>query len=191
MRPLVPSCHPARLAQAVCVALIATAVPAYAAEPTGEWLVEKGYARIKVVNCNNRLWGVVAWEHRPDVDRSNPNPRLRNRPTLGMPILLGMRQVERNRWEGEIYNSQDGRTYSSNISLQGANVLRVQGCVLGFLCGGQNWTRVKADDSYAAASPTDRSSPAHASTDANRPGGQTATRTRPAAAPQDDICSRL
>jgi uncharacterized protein (DUF2147 family) len=190
MSPNAKSRRAGLLAQAACAALIATAVPAYAAEPTGEWLVEKGYARIKIVNCNNRLWGVVAWEHRPDVDRNNPNPKLRTRPTLGMPILLGMRQVERNRWEGEIYNAQDGKTYASNISLQSPNVLRVQGCVLGFLCGGESWKRVSGGDSYAAASATDRNS-ARTPAETDRATNQAAARTRPAAAAQDEICSRL
>jgi len=188
MSPNTTSRRASRLALTACAALIAVAVPAYAAEPIGEWLVEKGYARIKIVNCNSRLWGVVAWEQRPDVDRHNPNPKLRTRPTLGMPILLGMRQVERNKWEGQIYNAQDGKTYDSNISLQSPSVLRVQGCVLGFLCGGESWKRVNAGDSYASAAPPDRNS--GRASDAGRSANQSAARAKPADA-QDEVCSRL
>jgi uncharacterized protein (DUF2147 family) len=124
--------------------IVLTLAPAAAApaDPTGEWLVEKGLARIRIVNCDNTLWGVVAWQRRADTDRNNPDPRLRSRPTLGMPVLLGMKAVERNRWEGRIYNSQDGRTYQANISLRNPNVLQVRGCVLGFMCGGEDWRRV-------------------------------------------------
>ena len=112
-------------------------------DPTGEWLVEKGLAVIRIVNCSGRFWGVVAWEARPGIDRHNPDRSQQNRPTLGMPILLGMVQTKANRWEGEIYNSQDGNTYSATISLKDPNTLRVQGCFLAILCGGQNWSRVQ------------------------------------------------
>jgi uncharacterized protein (DUF2147 family) len=111
-------------------------------DPTGEWMVAKGYARIKIVNCDGQMWGVVAWEQTPGVDSKNPDPSKRGRPTLGMPILLGMKQTKPYQWDGEIYNSQDGRTYTANIAMTAPDILRVQGCVLRVLCGGENWTRV-------------------------------------------------
>jgi uncharacterized protein (DUF2147 family) len=115
-------------------------------DPTGEWLVAKAVARIRIVNCTGNLWGVVSWETTPGIDSKNPDQHLRTRPTLGMPILLGMAQTKPNRWDGKIYNSQDGNTYSANISLANPDTLRVQGCFLGFLCGGENWTRVQPND---------------------------------------------
>jgi uncharacterized protein (DUF2147 family) len=114
--------------------------------PSGLWLVTKGYARIRIENCNNSYWGAVAWEQRPGgVDSNNPDPSKRTRPTFGMPVLLDMKQVEQNKWAGQIYNSEDGKTYTSHISLGGPDVLQVRGCVLGILCGGEDWTRVKDD----------------------------------------------
>jgi uncharacterized protein (DUF2147 family) len=113
------------------------------ADPIGEWLVEKGYAKIRIENCGNSLWGAVVWEQKSGVDGKNPDPAKKGRPTLGMPVLLDMKPVDPNKWAGQIYNSEDGQTYSSNISLGGPDVLQVRGCVLGFLCGGENWTRVK------------------------------------------------
>jgi uncharacterized protein (DUF2147 family) len=113
------------------------------ADPTGVWMVQKGYAKIRIENCGNSLWGAVAWEQKPGIDDKNPDPNKRSRPTLGMPVLLDMKPVEQNKWSGQIYNSEDGQTYSSNISLASPDVLQVQGCVLGFLCGGEDWTRVK------------------------------------------------
>jgi len=99
-------------------------------DPTGEWLVDKKIARIKIADCDGRLWGVVAWEAQSGIDTKNPDAKLRTRPTLGMPILLGMTPSKPNTWEGQIYNSQDGRTYSASVSLVNPNTLRVQGCVL-------------------------------------------------------------
>jgi hypothetical protein len=55
-----------------------------------------------------------------------------------------MKMSKSNEWNGQIYNSSDGHTYDANISLSAPDVLRVEGCVLGFLCGGEDWTRVTA-----------------------------------------------
>ena len=137
--------------------LVTVSASADPADPTGEWLVAKRVARIKIVNCDNRLWGVVAWEATPGVDSNNPDPTKRTRPTLGMPILLGMEKVDANEWKGEIYNAEDGKKYSSSISLLNPDLLKVQGCVLGILCGGENWTRVP---STAAAEAHSSSRPA-------------------------------
>ena len=152
-----------RNARLLCVAfaawLIANgAAPAQpvnvaASDPTGEWLVEKQVARIKIADCDGRMWGVVAWEAQPGVDTKNPDPNLRSRPTLGMPILLGMAASKPNKWEGQIYNSEDGHTYSASISLLDPNTLRVQGCFLGFLCGGEKWTRVESQNAPATTPP--------------------------------------
>ena len=117
-----------------------------AQKPTGEWMVEEGYARVRIENCAGRLWGVVAWEKVPGgLDSNNPDVSKRTRPTLGLPILLNMKPGT-GRWEGEIYNTQDGRTWNANIKLTSPDVLRVEGCVLGFLCGGQSWARYKSTD---------------------------------------------
>ena len=145
---------------------------------TGEWLVAKQYARIKIADCDGKLWGVVAWEAQPGVDSKNPDPNLRTRPTLGMPILLGMTPSQSNRWDGQIYNSQDGHTYSASISLLDPNTLRVQGCFLGFLCGGENWTRVNTQDAPATP-PTQR-------TPAKQPNNRKTTGSQ--AQPSDDVC---
>jgi uncharacterized protein (DUF2147 family) len=54
-----------------------------------------------------------------------------------------MKPAGPNRFEGTIYDPQSGKTYQSTITLQSPSALRVEGCVLGFLCGGQTWTRAK------------------------------------------------
>lgn len=113
------------------------------ADPTGEWMTQKGYAKIRIENCGTSFWGAVAWEQKAGVDSKNPDPSKRTRPTLGMPVLLDMKPVEANKWSGQIYNSENGKTYEANISLANPDLLQVRGCVLGILCGGEDWTRVK------------------------------------------------
>lgn len=131
------------LAAALLVLGPARAAEAAAAQPWGEWLVAEKSARIRIADCMGALWGVVAWEADPGVDSKNPDPRLRTRPTTGMPILLGMKPSAPSRWDGSIYNSENGKFYSGGVTMISTDVLRVRGCILGFLCGGENWSRVK------------------------------------------------
>jgi uncharacterized protein (DUF2147 family) len=160
----------------LATANVATAAPT---DPSGDWLVEKGLAIIRVVDCGGQYWGVVVWEQRPGIDDKNPDPNKRNRPTLGMPILLGMTPTEPNLWTGEIYNSEDGHTYSAKIKLANPDVLRVEGCVLGFLCGGQNWTRTSQEGTTGAAPGSSR---------AQAGGGRSAPQADERTA---EVCSRL
>ena len=117
-------------------------------------MVAKGEAIIRVVDCGGQYWGLIAWEQNPaETDSKNPNPALRNRSTLGMPILLGMtpRAGAQATWNGQIYNSENGRVYDGRITLAAPDTLRVEGCVLGFLCGGEDWHRVNGSTAMAAA----------------------------------------
>ncbi|MBR0694633.1 DUF2147 domain-containing protein [Bradyrhizobium lablabi] len=118
--------------------------PALAADPTGDWKVADGVATIRVAQCNGSMWGAVAWEKTPGgKDSNNPDPAKQTRPTLGMPILIDMKKKAGvDAWEGQVYNAKDGQLYSSTIKPVGADQLEIQGCVLGFLCGGETWTRV-------------------------------------------------
>jgi hypothetical protein len=91
------------------------------------------------------MWGAVAWEKVPGGrDSNNPDRAKQSRPTLGMPVLLDMKKDpdEQNKWSGKVYNAKDGKTYDSTITLETPNKLEIEGCVLGFLCGGETWTRV-------------------------------------------------
>jgi uncharacterized protein (DUF2147 family) len=117
---------------------------AVAADPTGDWKVADGVANIRVAQCNGNMWGVVAWEKTPGgKDKNNPEAAKQSRPTLAMPILIDMKKKPGvDSWEGQVYNAKDGQLYSSTIKPVGTDQLEIQGCVLGFLCGGETWTRV-------------------------------------------------
>jgi len=117
---------------------------ALAIEPTGDWRVADGVADIRVAQCNGSMWGVVAWEKEPGGrDVNNPDVSKQNRPTLGMPILIDMgKKAGQEQWEGQVYNAKDGQSYSATITPIGNDQLEIKGCVLGFLCGGETWTRV-------------------------------------------------
>lgn len=91
------------------------------------------------------MWGAVAWEKTPGgIDKNNPDATKKARPTLGIVTLLDMKKNAANdKWAGQVYNAKDGKFYKSTIKLgDTADELEIEGCVLGFLCGGQTWTRV-------------------------------------------------
>ncbi|HYW63596.1 MAG TPA: DUF2147 domain-containing protein [Bradyrhizobium sp.] len=129
-----------------CCAAALVALPglASAADPTGDWMVADKVATIRVAQCNGSMWGVVAWEKTPGGrDSNNPDVAKQSRPTLGMPILIDMKKKPgADQWEGLVYNAKDGKSYHSTIKPVGADQLEIQGCVLGFLCGGETWARV-------------------------------------------------
>jgi uncharacterized protein (DUF2147 family) len=136
-------------------ALSLLAVPAAAADPSGDWTVKDGSARMRLADCNGKIWGIVAWAQTSGVDSKNPDPAQRNRPLIGLPILRGMQKTKSNQWEGPIYNPKNGKTYQGTITLKQSDVLEVEGCVLGgWICGGQNWTRLPVPEASTGSTPT-------------------------------------
>src|SRR5215210_5811197 len=183
----------ARLALYSGTFLTAALAPALALDPTGDWRVADGVANIRIAQCNGSMWGVVAWEQTPGGrDTRNPDVSKQNRPTLGMPILIDMKKkAALDQWEGQVYNAKDGQYYSSTIRPIDPNHLEIQGCVLGFLCGGETWTRVAGPipsspaNSMAKTPPKMASAPVPkmAAPNAAAPANATAA-TNPTAAPK-------
>jgi uncharacterized protein (DUF2147 family) len=128
--------------------VVAVPVPAAAPvvsdaeSPIGEWNTEDGEGRVQIRPCGQALCGVIAAASPDDTDRHNPDAGKRDRPLLGLAVLIDMKPTKKERWDGQVYNPKSGNTYASNMTLKSADVLRVEGCVLGgFFCGGQTWTR--------------------------------------------------
>jgi uncharacterized protein (DUF2147 family) len=155
---------------------------ALAADPTGDWRVADGVANIRVAQCNGSMWGVVAWEKTPGgKDTHNPDASRQGRPTLGMPILIDMKKKAGvDQWEGQVYNAKDGQTYSSTIKPVGSDQLEIQGCVLGFLCGGETWTRVAPPIPSSPANSMAKSAPSGATVLPRTAAPGTATPAQPA-----------
>lgn len=124
------------------------ATAAHAQSADGTWLTQAGDARVKISKCGGGICGHIVWLRepydtatgQPAIDSKNPNPALAKRAMIGLPLFSGMEPSGPNKWSGQIYNADDGSTYASNVSVTGADSLRVEGCV-GALCGGETWTR--------------------------------------------------
>lgn len=124
---------------------------ALAADATGNWLTQSGSATVKIANCGAELCGtIVALKEpndpatgRPKTDKNNPDSAKRSRPLVGVQIVFGMKPSgTANKWSGQVYNAEDGKTYSGSLTLQNERTLKLEGCVFGgLICKGQTWTR--------------------------------------------------
>lgn len=118
-------------------------------DPLGTWLTEDGRARIRIERCGamtDRICGYVVWmketadaKGQPFHDRLNPDPARHSRPLLGHQMLLGLKLNADGRHAGEVYNAEDGKTYSVSIWRVGPKMLAVKGCLLGLFCATQGW----------------------------------------------------
>lgn len=143
------ACRTALILIAIALLTTPSARAQGAGEPTGVWLTQAGDARVRVSKCDGGICGVIVGlkepidpaTGRPQLDDKNPNPALRRRPMVGLPLFSGMQPAAPGKWSGQIYNADDGSSYASHVSLMGPDTIKVEGCV-GALCGGEIWNRV-------------------------------------------------
>jgi len=125
--------------------------PALAADPFGTWLTEDKKAQVRIVNCGGALCGTIVWlkepidpdTKQPKLDKKNTDASKQSRPLLGAPIVLGMKPSgTADKWDGKVYNAEDGNTYSGSFTMTGANTADLKGCVMGgLICKTAVWTR--------------------------------------------------
>jgi uncharacterized protein (DUF2147 family) len=133
---------------AILLAIISVA-PAHSADAIGTWYTGDKDSQVRIVNCGGALCGNLVWlkepndpaTGRPKTDKNNADASKQSRPLLGVPIVLAMKPSGPGQWSGEVYNASDGKTYTGSFTLTGPNTADLKGCVLGFLCKSQIWTR--------------------------------------------------
>lgn len=121
---------------------------AMAADPIGTWLTQGGNSRIRIADCGGALCGTIVWlkepndaeTGKPKTDKNNSDASKRSRPLIGVQIVLGMKPAGTDKWTGQVYNAEDGKTYSGSFALSGASKADLKGCVA-FICKTKTWTR--------------------------------------------------
>ncbi|MFV1996574.1 MAG: DUF2147 domain-containing protein [Acidiferrobacterales bacterium] len=123
----------------------------------GQWTTAEGKSRIVLSKCDAGLCGEIVWlkvpvypaddekgmAGKPKVDRENPDPALRNNPTVGLQVLRGFTTRRDNVWEdGTVYDPDNGKTYKAKLALENEKTLKVRGFI-GFSWIGRTsvWTR--------------------------------------------------
>ncbi len=144
-----------RIAAVVVLAAVGLApvmiAPAHAADPFGTWLTGDKKGKVHIVNCGGALCGNLVWlkepidpdTNKPKLDKHNVDAGKQSRPLLGVPIVLNMKPSGTpDKWDGQVYNAEDGNTYSGSFTLTGATTAELKGCVLGgLICKAQTWTK--------------------------------------------------
>ena len=121
-----------------------------AADAFGTWLTGDKEGQVRIVNCGGALCGNLVWlkepndpaTGRPKTDKHNADASKQSRPLLGVPVVLAMKPSGPGQWSGQVYNAEDGKTYSGSFTLTGPDTADLKGCVLSILCKSQTWTRV-------------------------------------------------
>ncbi|HER26473.1 MAG TPA: DUF2147 domain-containing protein [Rhodospirillales bacterium] len=121
-----------------------------AKEAKGVWLTESKKAHVQIYDCGSKLCGKIIWlrepndeNGKPKVDVENAKESKRSLPLMGSNMISGMVRASSKLWnDGEIYNAEDGKTYSSKMEMTDDKTLEVSGCIL-FFCKAQTWVRVK------------------------------------------------
>jgi uncharacterized protein (DUF2147 family) len=121
-----------------------------AADPTGTWHTEDAKATVRIAACGPALCGTIVSlkeandpdTGKPKTDKNNADASMRSRLMVGVLVVLGMKPGgTANKWSGQVYNAEDGKTYSGNLTLQDANTIKLEGCVMSIICKAATWTR--------------------------------------------------
>jgi|FLOH01.1.fsa_nt_gi uncharacterized protein (DUF2147 family) len=130
--------------------LVSVTGAANAKDADGVWLTESKKAHVQIYDCDSKLCGKIIWLKEPTDDNGNPKLDVENAdeakrslPLMGSNMISGMVRASSKLWkDGEIYNAEDGKTYSSKMELVDDKTLEVSGCVF-FFCKDQIWVRVE------------------------------------------------
>jgi uncharacterized protein (DUF2147 family) len=116
----------------------------------GLWYNTEKTAQVEITKSGSEFIGKIVWlenpnpDGKPATDKENPDPKLKQRPLMGLSLLKGLK-YSGGMWKGgEIYDPKNGKTYSCEIKLKSDSILEVRGYI-GFSFVGRTveWTRVK------------------------------------------------
>lgn len=131
----------------MAVSTFLAAAPVYAAENiTGPWYTKDKRALVTIAPCGKALCGKITRlieqpKSGATTDVNNPDPVLKKRKLVGLPILSGF-VADGGKWRGKIYDPNTGKTYRSIVSTTKGGTLNVEGCIAMF-CQTQVWTPAK------------------------------------------------
>jgi uncharacterized protein (DUF2147 family) len=143
MRRSICFCAPSAV---ICLALaFASRAIAAAEDAVGNWKDTETGAICSIYSCGG---GICIKVVRPakefEKDTNNPNPSLRGRSMAGVTIMSGASKAVADRWKGQLYNGEDGGTYTGYITVTGKDEVKLEGCVLGgIICKSRVWRRAQ------------------------------------------------
>ena len=125
---------------ALGLALLALPAQAQSADPSGTWLTQSGDTRVRIAKCGTVFCGTIV-SSTYEKDTNNADPKLRNRNIVGVRMIWDAKP-EGDGLSGQLYNPQDGKTYTGKLRVMSPNTLQLSGCVFGgLICRSQTWTK--------------------------------------------------
>ena len=123
------------MTQIIAALLLIMSAPIYgdAAAVGGKWLSGDGDGLIAVHVDGTAVSAQILGSpnkdpNRPKTDVHNPDPKLRDRPLLGLDIFKGFTYDGNGEWSGgTIYDPNSGKTYSCKLKLVDPDTLKVRG----------------------------------------------------------------
>lgn len=114
------------------------------------WYNQERDAKLEIYRQDDVFEAKIVWlkepmaDGKPKVDKNNPDPSLRSRPTLGLIVLHSLRKTsDTNVYKGgRIYDPKNGKTYDCRVIFEG-DTLELRGFVLGLPLLGRTaiWSR--------------------------------------------------
>jgi len=116
----------------------------------GVWLTEGGKSKVEITKKDGKYYGKIIWLKEPlrdgklRTDIHNEDESKRGRPIVGMALINDFEWDDDEYEDGEIYDPENGKLYSCEITYDGIDKLNVRGYI-GFSLLGRTtyWTRVK------------------------------------------------
>ena len=129
-----------RTALAICQMALVSPVAAAPADPSGTWLTQSGDTRVRIAKCGAVYCGTIVTSTFQK-DTNNADPSLRDRAIVGVRMIWDLKP-DGEGYSGQLYNPQDGKTYTGKLKVMSPTTLQLSGCVLGgLICRGQTWTK--------------------------------------------------
>ena len=104
-------------------------------EIVGLWWTDDKRAKIEIYKKGEEYWGKIVWlkdpldeDGKPIRDANNPDEEAAKKPIVGLNLISGF-TYSRGKWvDGDIYDPDNGKTYSCVIKLKGSK-LEVRGYI--------------------------------------------------------------
>ncbi|MEL6538771.1 MAG: DUF2147 domain-containing protein [Bacteroidota bacterium] len=112
----------------VCLSVWGLPASAQSQQLKGIFITEEEDGKVQFYQRGAQFIGRLIWSISPTKDVNNPDPAKRNQNTVGQEIFFLMK-TDDNEWEGEVYNSRDGRTYSVQLWFDDQRTLKIRGYI--------------------------------------------------------------
>jgi uncharacterized protein (DUF2147 family) len=133
--------------------LLCLSAQTFAQDIIGKWWDEERRGQTEIYkSTTGKLYGKIVWlkvpndpkTSKPQLDIHNKDKSKRDRPNMGMIVLLGLVETSKGVFEGQVYNPKDGNTYSGTITMLPDGKLKLRGYMgISLLGKTEIWERVQ------------------------------------------------